>query len=149
MNILQKIIAITTIIGCIFSMISILDYHPDDPSYFHLTDKPVNNVMSRYGANIADPLIQAFGYAIFIPLLVVVYSCIIVILGRKVHMILLKISILIVVLPAFCFIFSIFDSNDIADGDYYNFHYAGYLGYFLYSEASYSEHLTLYTVVAI
>lgn len=149
MKILQKIIAIITIIGCIFSMISILDYHPDDPSYFNLTDKLVSNAMSKYGANIADPLVQAFGYATFIPLLVLVYSSIIIILGKKVHMILLKISTLIIALPAFCFIFSIFDSNDIADGDYYNFHYAGYVGYFLYSEASYSEHFTLYTFITI
>lgn len=149
MNIFRKSIAIATLISCIFSIISLLDYHPEDPSYFHLADKPVNNIMLKYGANIADPLIQAFGYATIIPLIIVIFTCKMTILGRKVHMILLKISILIGTLPAFCFIFSIFDSNDIADGEYYNFHYAGYLGYFLYSEAMYSDKLTLYTALSV
>lgn len=149
MNIIGKIIAVLTLIGCIFSTISILDYHPDDPSYLHLTDKPVSNVMLKYGANIADPLIQAFGYGTFILLIVVMFYSIMTILGRKIHTILLKTSIVIVALPAICFILSIFDSNDIGDGDYYNFRYAGYLGYFLYSEAYYSDKFVLYMSGAV
>lgn len=149
MNILQKIVAIIILIGCLFSVIFLFDYHPDDPSYFHLTDKPVSNQLSKYGAHFSDPLIQAFGYTIIIPLLIVIFSCIQIILGRKIYMIILKISILVITLPAFCFIFSLFDSNDIADGEYYNFHYAGYLGYFLYSEAKYSEHFTLYLLLSV
>jgi S-DNA-T family DNA segregation ATPase FtsK/SpoIIIE len=146
MNILRKIAAVVILISCTFCILSLLDYHPDDPSYLHLTDKPANNLFAKYGANIADPLIQAFGYATIVPLLVIAYSCI---TGRKIYMILLKISMLMFALPAFCFIFSIFDSNDITDGEYYNFHYAGYLGYFLYSEARYSEYFTSYTLIAI
>ncbi len=149
MNIFRNAITIATLIGCILSIISLLDYHPEDPSYFHLTDNPVNNVMSKYGANIADPLIQAFGYAIIIPLIIVIFFCIMIILERRINIIILKITILIVLLPPLCFLFSIFDSNDIADGEYYHFHYAGYLGYFLYSEAHYSDSLLLYTSLAI
>ena len=149
MKILQKIIAIMIIISCLFSIIFLFDYHPDDPSYFHLTDKSVSNVASRYGANIADPLIQAFGYTIIIPLLATIFSSILILWNRKIHMIILKTSVMIFALPAFCLVFSIFDSNEIADCEYYNFHYGGYLGYFLYSEAKYSEYFTVYLLSSI
>ncbi len=149
MNVIAKITSIVVIISCIFCIISILDYHPDDPSYIHLTDKEPNNAMAKYGANIADPLIQAFGYGICICLIVIMFCGIGVVLGKRVNMILLKISLLIVALPAICFVLSIFDSNDIADCYYYSFHYGGYLGYFLYSEAYYSDKFNLYMSLAI
>jgi S-DNA-T family DNA segregation ATPase FtsK/SpoIIIE len=148
MNIIARITSVIVLIGCIFSIISILDYHPDDPSYIHLTEKEPSNAMAKYGANIADPLIQAFGYSLCVVLFIVIFCAFMVILGRKQHMILLKISILIVALPAICFLISIFDASEISDGDYYNFHYAGYLGYFLYSEAYYSDKFALYTSLA-
>ena len=39
------------------------------------------------------------------------------------------------------FFLSIFDNDTIMDGEYYSFHFGGYLGYFLYSEAFFSQNL--------
>lgn len=149
MKMLQKTLAIALFISCIFCTIAILDYHPEDPSYFHATDKAVSNVASKYGAWIADPIIQAFGYGIIIPLIVLGVFCVMTILEKKIELVIMKVSFLILSLPAFCFILAFFDANEIADGDYYSFHLSGYLGYYLHTEAMFSEKLSLYSAAAI
>lgn len=148
MNLFKKTIAAIGVCITLFCIIAVLDYHPEDPSLLNATNKMASNITSKYGANIADPIVQAFGYSIIIPLLIVLTWCIIGILNRNVRMKFLKINLLIGSIPMYCFLFSVFDSDIISDGEYYNFHYGGYLGYFLYTEAIFSMKFTLYSFIA-
>ena len=148
MNTLRKTIATIVILSAIFCCIAILDYSPDDPSYFNATDKQVKNITSKYGAKISDPIIQAFGYGILIPLIISIIWAVKEILNKQVKMLMIKLSTIILTLPAFCFLLSIFDNDTIMDGEYYSFHFGGYLGYFLYSEAFFSQKFSTYILIA-
>lgn len=124
-------------------MVSILDYHPEDPSYLNATDRTIRNITSKYGANIADPIIQAFGYTIILPLILFTYWSVMELLSRGLKKIMFRISLLLLTFPAFCLLVSFFDNNMIMDGNYYTFHLGGYLGYFLKTELMVSQKISL------
>ncbi len=149
MSFIRKIIAIITIIISLFCIIAVLDYHPDDPSYFNSTDRAVSNITSKYGANIADLMFQAFGYAILIPLLLCIYLGGLEILRKKISMLPFKISIIFLTLPIFCFVIALLDHNTVMDGEYYHFNLGGYIGYFLKTEALYGKKMATITTVSI
>ena len=144
MQLIKKILSITVIIACLFCIIAILDFTPTDPSYLNATNQPVKNITSIYGAKIADPIIQAFGYAMLMQLLIVIFLCIRILLSKSLKFLILKSSSLLLSLPLICFIIALFDDNTIADGDYYNFHFGGYVGYFIKTELMYSKNFNQY-----
>ena len=94
MSFFRKTIGTIAIFISLFCIIAVLDYHPDDPSYLNATHRTVNNITSKYGANIADPIVQAFGYAILIPLLLFIYFGALEILKKSIRMLQFKISVL-------------------------------------------------------
>jgi S-DNA-T family DNA segregation ATPase FtsK/SpoIIIE len=59
-----KIKGIVFFISGLFFALAILSYSPKDPSLNHATNAVVKNWMGTWGAYIADPLMQAFGYGI-------------------------------------------------------------------------------------
>ncbi len=129
-------------------MVSVFDYHPEDPSYLNATDRTIRNIASKYGANIADPIVQAFGYTTILPMILFIYWSIMELLNRGLKRRLFRVSILLITFPAFCFLMSLFDNNVIMDGNYYTFHLGGYLGYFLKTELMVSQKMTISITVA-
>ncbi len=147
MSFFRKTIGTIAIFISLFCIIAVLDYHPDDPSYLNATHRTVNNITSKYGANIADPIVQAFGYAILIPLLLFIYFGALEILKKSIRMLQFKISVLFLTLPIFCFLVDLLDNNIIMDGEYYHFNLGGYIGYFLKTEAIYAKKISIFITI--
>ncbi len=145
----EKICALAIIVLSLFIAIAIFDYHPEDPSYLHAVDTETQNITSKYGANIADPIIQAFGYTILWPIVFLIFHSMLILTSKKIRLLLLRLGIVILTLPIFCFLVAHLDNATIADGDYYSFHMGGYLGYYLKSEVTYADKPYVFTITAI
>ncbi len=67
---LKKIIAIGIIVIMVFVLFSIITYDHHDPSALKaLNVLKINNICGKYGANIADILVQTFGYSVILPII--------------------------------------------------------------------------------
>lgn len=63
-------------IGAIFLMISLLSFHPADPSWSQTTwNEPIQNLGGNIGAWLADILFSAFGLLAYAIPIVVVFGC--------------------------------------------------------------------------
>ena len=59
----------------IFIAISLISYNPDDPSLNRAANSEITNLAGAYGAYIADPILQFFGFAIIFPtILIFIYG---------------------------------------------------------------------------
>ena len=58
------------ILAALALALALLGHHPNDPSFNHATVGPVANPLGYVGATIADLGLQMFGYAIWVPVLV-------------------------------------------------------------------------------
>jgi S-DNA-T family DNA segregation ATPase FtsK/SpoIIIE len=61
-------IGVPIIITALFLSLSIISFNKHDPSLNRSTNQAVQNVAGKYGAYIADPLLQSLGYAVLIPI---------------------------------------------------------------------------------
>ena len=136
---LKKTSAFFVIGLAIFLFLALFDYHPEDPSLFHATDRGVQNITSSLGAKLADPILQAFGYSLLVPLAFTVFFAIRYILGKDTSYLAFKVALLFLTWPLIALIFAGLDGNNIGDGSYYNFNWGGYLGYFIRSELYYTN----------
>ncbi len=114
----------------LFLLIAVLTYNPQDPSFDYANDNQVQNMAGTFGAYIIDPMLQAFGYSLVFPVLILVTAGGKLILGLDVQLIILRIAaMLLLMLPSAVF-FSIFGT---LDGSILK-SYGGYVGLFVHSE---------------
>jgi S-DNA-T family DNA segregation ATPase FtsK/SpoIIIE len=126
---LQKALGLALIITAIFLLISFMTYNPIDPSWNNATEEVIHNLGGLYGAYIADPSLQALGYASFV-LVIFFFTLGIKVLNAQLpNLLILRISALIIALmsSAVCLAFVQSHSMDIKS-------YGGFVGFFMVQE---------------
>src|SRR5919106_1955225 len=58
------------ILAALVLAVALLGHHPNDPSINHATAGPIANPLGYVGASIADLGLQVFGYAVWVPVIV-------------------------------------------------------------------------------
>ena len=108
-----EIIGILLLFLAIFSFISLISYHPQDPSWANVTsaDQKIHNYGGRVGASLAEALFQFSGLASFLILLAFLYLGFQLLLPREKRRFLVKTGgILILFLLLSSFLFLLFGS---------------------------------------
>ena len=124
------IVRFTTICIMFFALLSVADYDSQDPSLLKATGNlNINNICGKYGANIADVLIEILGYSVIIPIKFTLFVNIKLLLDKSNKVSLFKIFI---VLLGTLFVATIL-STLINNNELYEHGYGGLIGdYFRY-----------------
>lgn len=113
----------------IFLMLSIIGYNKDDASFNKVAKSETQNLAGDYGAYIADPLIQSFGFTIFLPICFILAIGYKVIRGRPIRFFLIRLSLLLLLCPLISLLLSVLGgSSHLIHG------FGGYVGVFLSNE---------------
>jgi S-DNA-T family DNA segregation ATPase FtsK/SpoIIIE len=130
-----------TIIVSLFTTISLISYSSSDACINVINNEPIINIMGKYGAIVADIIIQSLGFSSYIAVVLGFYFGFIIIYDGYLKYLLLKLISSILLLSVTSFIFGSFTK--------YNFKFemlpGGYLGFFLHDRIS----GLIYTPIAI
>ena len=99
---LLKICGIALLVFNVFSLISIITFNSSDPTVLHLNNNHVTNLGGRWGADIADVVLQSIGYAVFHPLAFLSILSFRLLNNCFPAYLLIRASILLFTLPALC-----------------------------------------------
>lgn len=124
----RKIYGISLIVLSIWLALVIISYNPADPSFNNATKISAKNWMGSAGAYIADPIMQAFGYAFTLAIVMMLWRGIGVLTEKKARYIVLRLAVIILLLPGVAVFFTLLDKGQQAPSC------GGYLGVFLLQE---------------
>lgn len=114
----------------VFLSLSLLTYHGEDPSYHRASGSFVHNGGGKVGAYLADPIIQALGFASSLPVLFLGIMGIKLVLKRRITFFTVRTALMIMVTPIFAAVLA-----NIGSSANINIHgYGGYIGSFLKNE---------------
>ncbi|WHQ47093.1 MAG: DNA translocase FtsK 4TM domain-containing protein [Candidatus Midichloria sp.] len=101
-KILLKISGIALLVFNVFSLISIITFNANDPTVLHLNNNYVTNLGGKWGADIADVLLQSVGCAVFYPLTFLSILSFRLLNNRFPVYLIIRTSILLLILPVLC-----------------------------------------------
>ncbi|CAL7962527.1 DNA translocase FtsK [Alphaproteobacteria bacterium] len=132
---LKKITASVGVFISILLFTALLSYSPQDPSALHTGYDQIHNAIGKYGAFIADPIIQALGYSVLLPLGFVLLMCLKMLGKKNKTTSLWRSGVLFLAIPLFATLLSFMDNITDSDFDYTSMLYSGgFLGYYIKSE---------------
>jgi len=124
----RKVYGFALLMVAVLLALAVISYHPGDPSLNNATNAAVKNWVGRPGAYIADPIMQAFGYAASLFIIMMLCRGASLIVEGRSRYILIRLSVVLILLPAVAMFFTILDRpNQMVS-------HGGYLGVFLLQE---------------
>jgi S-DNA-T family DNA segregation ATPase FtsK/SpoIIIE len=124
--IIKKLLGLQFLAIGLFLLLSISSYNAADPSFNSANSNMINNLGGYYGAYIADPLIQAFGFSIFIPIFFLITYGIKAFTKKPVRYVFLRVLSLFIVIPLFATSLANFFTTTVD-----KVYYGGFVGSFL------------------
>ncbi len=124
------IFGVPLILASVFVSLALVSYHKDDPSFDRATSGYVHNITGSYGAYVADPILQALGFASLLPIIFFAVFGMKLLLRKKIKFIPIRIALLLLTTPVLASTFALIghDNQFLASG------YGGYIGSFLKNE---------------
>ena len=111
-------------LSAIFIALAIITYHPLDSSFNTAFDQQVYNMMGKYGAYIAEPILELLGLTIFNLVLFLLCYAVFVCIDYPVHFINLRLAALIISIMSFAYLLNRINTPFGFDFEYLG----GYLG---------------------
>lgn len=118
------------IVVALFLCIAVLTYNKLDPSLNRSTNIEVQNAAGRYGAFVADPMLQSLGFAILIPIAFLSITGLRVFAGKRNSLLSLRIAATLFATLMLAVLLAYFDGEN----SYAINGLGGYIGFFLKSE---------------
>ena len=130
--------ALVLLLASLFTVSAIIFYDPRDPSFNSITSSSeILNFTGVYGAYASDFMLQTFGYAAFIPIIIFTIVGVKIFMRRPVQHFFSRTILTLLLLPLVCTGFSMLDSS------------GGFLGYYIVKELSMAITIEPYFVVVI
>ncbi|AEI88815.1 MAG: DNA segregation ATPase FtsK/SpoIIIE or related protein [Candidatus Midichloria mitochondrii] len=131
-KILLKICGIALLVFNVFSLISIITFNSSDPTVLHLNNNHVTNLGGRWGADIADIVLQSIGYAVFYPLAFLSILSFRLLNNCFPEYLLIRASVLLFTLPALCGALNLF----VTCVGLNSLKFSGFIGDFIATEST-------------
>jgi S-DNA-T family DNA segregation ATPase FtsK/SpoIIIE len=129
-----ELIGLALIFTALLLAVSFFSYSPNDPTFIHgAADVSINNILGIYGGLVADFLLQSFGLAAFLILIIVLTWGLSLVVKKNIKKIQVKIFFLVLHLMFTCIFIYITSNNSFWLIDNGN---SGFIGQILYSSLS-------------